>query len=104
MNKPMNDETALALRLLKDKNGNTKVSFGDMTVDATDVFAPVWADLKPNAKNPDVFQTQHLVDIEFDMTTTGRVRNIETMLTEDTATAHSSLTLPGTEAKSAVEL
>lgn len=104
MNKPSRITVTAVIRAFKDKNGNTKVSFGDMTVDATDVFAPVWGDLKPNAKNPDVFQTQHLVDIEFDMTTTGRIRNIETMLTEDTATAHSSLTLPGAETKSAVEL
>ena len=104
MNKPTRITVTAVIRAFNDKNGKTKVSFGDMTVDATDAFAPVWSDLKPNAKNPDVFQTQHLADIEFELTTTGRVRNIEAVLTSDTATAHSSLTLPGTEAKSAVEL
>jgi len=104
MNKPTRISITTVIRAFNDKNGKTKVSFGDMTVDATDAFAPIWSDLVPNAKNPSVFQTQHLAVVEFELTTTGRVRNIESMITEDTATAHSSLTLPGTEAKPAVEL
>ena len=104
MNKPSRITVTAVIRAFNDKNGKTKVSFGDMTVDATDAFAPVWSDLRPNAKNPTVYQTEHLAVVEFELTPTGRIRNIETMRTEDTAVAHSSLTLPGTELKPAVEL
>ena len=104
MNKPTRISITTVVRAFNDKNGKTKVCFGDLSVEATDAFAPIWSDLVPNAKNPSVYQTQHLAVIEFELTPTGRIRNVESMLTEDTASAHSSLTLPGTEAKSAVEL